>query len=575
MSQKRIPQAFLNDLLNRVDIVEIIGSRVALKKKGADFTARCPFHEEKTPSFSVSPNKQFYYCFGCAASGNAIGFLMAYDHMTFMDAVEHLAAKHGVELPKEYSPKEEIGEIKAYEDLMERACTYYQTQLKQTPLAQEYLKKRGLSPEIIQTLRLGFAPAGKFNLKKIFSTDSEMLKKLTTLGLLNQSQNDYFFQRILFPIRNKKGQVIAFGGRVLGEGMPKYLNSPDTPLFHKSYELYGLFEARQACRKLDQMIVVEGYMDAATLIQYDIKNVVATLGTATTLYHIQTLLRYTTEIIFCFDGDSAGQRAAWRALTTALPLMRDGLQIRFLSLPKGEDPDTFLRQRGKDTFLTLLSKATPLDEFLFAELRRQSNQPGLAGQAKLGKEVREQLVKMPHGIYKQLLSDKLNRELGIELTETVEITKTPSPQTTPTKSHARKTANIRSPALHALQLLLNHLPLAQSLTDVAPLLASPDETTQLLGKMLRYLQQHPATTLAALFSASRDTEQMQWLLELAHQPILIPESGYEAEFLASIEWLTKQERPAIQEFNPSNLSQMSQAEKKAYLDKIRASKKSA
>ncbi len=355
-----IPQSFIDDLMNRIDIVEVIDGRVPLKKTGREYTACCPFHNEKTPSFTVSPTKQFYHCFGCGAHGTAIGFLMEYEHLSFPESVEELARLAGV--PMEYegpSPNEPVRRKKdeSLYDLLAKVDQYYRQQLRQHPQSRravDYLKQRGVSGEIAAEFGLGFAPPGWDNLERQLGQSAEVREKLVSTGMLIKKDSggsyDRFRDRIMFPIRDRRGRTIAFGGRILpdnqekGDKPPaKYLNSPETPLFHKGQELYGLYEARQALRDITRLMVVEGYMDVVALAQYGIRYAVATLGTATTEEHLHKLFRLTPEIVFCFDGDRAGREAAWRALNNALPVMREGRQIRFMFLPDGEDPDSYVR----------------------------------------------------------------------------------------------------------------------------------------------------------------------------------------------------------------------------------------
>jgi len=367
----RIPQQFIDDLLNRVDIVEIIDSRVPLKKKGKEYSACCPFHNEKTPSFTVSQNKQFYHCFGCKANGSAIGFLMEYEHLSFPDAIEELARSQGIDVPYEGGQRPDPEAKKAQTDLydlMQEADQFYQKQLRQHALSEQavnYLKERGLSGEVAKIFGIGFAPDGWDNLLKALGTTPEHEKALVTAGMLIQKDNgkcyDRFRDRIMFPIRDRRGRCIAFGGRILPKEQPndkdaKYLNSPETPLFHKGRELYGLYEARQALRDIPRLMVVEGYMDVVALAQFEVRYAVATLGTATTPDHLQRLFQLTSEVVFCFDGDRAGKEAAWRALQTCLPEMRDGRETRFMFLPDGEDPDSYIRKIGKEAFELEISR---------------------------------------------------------------------------------------------------------------------------------------------------------------------------------------------------------------------------
>jgi DNA primase len=373
-----IPDSFKQDLLNRVDIVDVVSRYVQLKKGGANFQGLCPFHSEKSPSFTVSPAKQFYHCFGCGAHGNAIGFLMEYAGLGYIDAIKDLASGVGMQVP-EARPRtmEEVARAEREPDLyaiMETAMEFYRAQLKKTPRAIDYLKGRGLTGEIAARFRIGYAPDGWQGLKEAFEKYED--KSLVECGLVIEGDEgkryDRFRDRVMFPILSNRGSVIGFGGRVMGEGEPKYLNSPETQLFEKGRELYGLVQARDAMRAAGRVLVVEGYMDVVALAQFDVGYTVATLGTATTPVHVQKLLRLTDELVFSFDGDAAGRKAAWRALEVSLPLALDHKPIRFLFLPQGDDPDTYIRKHGKESFERLAREAPTLSEFLLAELRSQA-----------------------------------------------------------------------------------------------------------------------------------------------------------------------------------------------------------
>ena len=372
-----IPKSFIQDLLNRLDIVDVIERYVPLKKAGANYVACCPFHNEKSPSFTVSQSKQFYHCFGCGAHGTAIGFVMEHSGMGFVDAVEELARSIGVTVPREAAQPGHTTQPKAAPDLydlMLTATRYYREQLKQSPRAIEYLKGRGLSGEIAKRFGIGYAPDGWQNLASAVPNYQDKSLVETGLVIANDEGKRYdrFRDRIMFPIINQRGQVIGFGGRVLDRGEPKYLNSPETPLFEKGRELYGLFQAQKAIRAEGLALVVEGYMDVVALAQLGVEYAVATLGTATTPYHIQKLLRMTDQVVFCFDGDAAGRRAAWRALENSLPHLQDGKQLRFLFLPPEHDPDTYIREHGKEAFEHLLGEeALPLSGYLLRELTSQ------------------------------------------------------------------------------------------------------------------------------------------------------------------------------------------------------------
>ncbi|PJE78701.1 DNA primase [invertebrate metagenome] len=420
----RIPQYFIDDILTRVDIVDIINSRIKLKKTGRNYSACCPFHKEKTPSFSVSPDKQFYYCFGCGASGNALGFLMNYDHMDFPAAVDYLANQLGLDIPRESSGYSDRTRQNAnLYTLTEQAADFFRDRLfnsSGSKTAFNYLKKRGLDQKTLQTFGVGYAPTGWENLKKHFSETPESEKKLLTTGLLVQHDEnhriyDRFRNRILFPIRDQRGRYIGFGGRVLDDSKPKYLNSPESPIFHKGSELYGLYEARKY-QPLEQLIVVEGYMDVISMAQHGITHCVATLGTATTPEHVQRLFKLVDDVVYCFDGDNAGIKAAWRALESTLPYKKDNGQARFLFLPKGEDPDTFVKKAGSEAFLQRIQQqAISLDHFLFKKLEQGLNLDSLDGRSQLVTRIIPYIAKVsPDAILKQLLLTQLHQKSGLE-----------------------------------------------------------------------------------------------------------------------------------------------------------------
>ena len=387
-----ISDSFKRDLLNRVDIVDIIQRHLQLKKTGANFSACCPFHNEKSPSFTVSPSKQFYHCFGCGAHGDAIGFLMEYSGLGYIDAIKELAAGAGMAMP-EFEPrfgkkKEETGPD--LYDIMQRATQYYREQLKASPHAIEYLKRRGLSGRIAAHFGIGYAPDGWQNLQAVFPDYADKSLKEAGLVIDNEAGKRYdrFRDRIMFPIVNQRGFVIGFGGRVLGAGEPKYLNSPETPLFEKGRELYGLPQARQAIRDAGRVLVVEGYMDVVALAQHGVEYAVATLGTATTPVHVHKLLRQADEIVFSFDGDAAGRKAAWHALEVSLPATLDHKTLRFLFLPEGEDPDSFVRAKGKAAFEELVGRAEPLSAYLLSQLRARVDTNTAEGRSRLVHEAK-------------------------------------------------------------------------------------------------------------------------------------------------------------------------------------------
>ncbi|MBL4865092.1 MAG: DNA primase [Pseudomonadales bacterium] len=415
-------------MLARTDVVDLIDSYVPLKKSGKNYSACCPFHQEKTPSFTVSPDKQFFYCFGCGANGNAVGFLMDYSNLGFLDAITKLAEINGVEIPSEAQdiPAQDNKPLYA---ALEQANQFYQQQLRhhsQKHKAVDYLKKRGLSGQIAKEFELGYAPPGWDNFIGTLKTQANPQKALTTgvnAGLIIQKEQnrhyDRFRDRIMYPIKDKRGRVIAFGGRVLGDDKPKYLNSPETPVFHKGKELYGLYHALKKGHKIQKALIVEGYMDVIALAQQDIHYAMATLGTATSADHLESLFRICDEVVFCFDGDEAGTRAAWRGLENALPIMRDGRHVKFLFLPEGEDPDTLVRKEGKALFENRIAQATPLSQYLFDNLSAELNIETMDGRAALATKAKPLLDKLPAGVFQQLMLDQLAKITELDLDKLV------------------------------------------------------------------------------------------------------------------------------------------------------------
>lgn len=418
----RIPRVFINDLLARTDIVDLIDARMKLKKQGKNFHTCCPFHHEKTPSFTVNGDKQFYHCFGCGAHGNAIDFLMNYDRLEFVESIEELASMHCLEVPYESGTGTtalERHQRQSLYELMGQLSEFYQQALNQptAATAQGYLAQRGLSAEVIRHFAIGFAPAGWDNILKRFGRHDEDSETLSDAGMLVKNEQgrtyDRFRERVMFPIRDKRGRVIAFGGRVLGDGLPKYLNSPETEIFHKGRQLYGLYEAQQNHTELKRLLVVEGYMDVVALAQFGIDYAVASLGTATTADHIQMMFRVTDEVICCYDGDRAGRDAAWRALETALPYLNDGRQLRFMFLPDGEDPDTLVRKEDKQAFEQRMEHALPLSTFLFDTLQQQVDISSPEGRTKLGRDALPLIGQVPGETLRLYLRQQLGNKLGI------------------------------------------------------------------------------------------------------------------------------------------------------------------
>lgn len=414
-----IPRVFINDLLARTDIVDLIDARVKLKKQGKEFHACCPFHSEKTPSFTVSAEKQFYHCFGCGAHGNAIDFLMQYDRLEFVESIEELAALHNMDVPYEAGGGSQLERHKrqtSYE-LLEHICRFYQQTLTQpvSQVAREYLTRRGVSEELRQRFAIGYAPGG--SVMRMAGNNPDQRQALTDAGMLVTNEQgrfyDRFRDRVMFPIRDKRGRVLGFGGRIIGDGQPKYLNSPETDVFHKGRQLYGLYETTLDNDKPSRLLVVEGYMDVVALAQYGINYAVASLGTSTTADHIQLLFRTTSNVVCCYDGDRAGREAAWRALETALPYMNDGRQLNFMFLPDGEDPDSLVRKEGKAAFEARISEAQPLSVFLFNSLLPQVDLASRDGRARLSTLALPLISQVPGETLRIYLRQQLGNTLGI------------------------------------------------------------------------------------------------------------------------------------------------------------------
>lgn len=524
----RIPQSFIDEVLNRTDIVEVIDTRVPLKKAGREFKACCPFHDEKTPSFTVSQVKQFYHCFGCGANGTAISFLMDYEHMEFVEAIEELARRAGMEVPKETTGKQtQAPSTLPHYALLERVADYYQEQLRSHPQASQaiaYLKQRGLTGDVAARFNIGYAPPGWENLAAALNADNTVRKQLLELGLTVERDKgdgayDRFRDRIQFPILDRRGRTIGFGGRVLDDSTPKYLNSSESPVFHKGQELYGLFEARRAVRKLERILVVEGYMDVVALAQFDINYAVATLGTATTHEHLERLFRTVPEVVFCFDGDRAGREAAWRALENTLPVLRDGREARFLFLPDGEDPDSLVRKIGKQALEQQIASATHLSEFFFERLSSRLDINSIDGRARLVTDAKPLLGKLPDSTFQQLMVEQLAAlaqttaeqiagRLEIPLPETAT---TAAPQTRPVRQSAGK-----SPVRQALELLLYQPSLAAEIQQPDFLQQCDVAGVPLLVEVLDLLQQHPGLSTGAVLEHWREREESRFLSKLAH-----------------------------------------------------------
>ncbi|SDT87305.1 DNA primase [Halopseudomonas salegens] len=609
-----IPQGFIDDLLARTDIVEVVGDRIKLKKAGKNYSALCPFHNEKSPSFSVSPDKQFYYCFGCGAGGNAIGFLMDHDRLEFPEAVETLARQVGVEVPREEASRGSRNTPSVRKDsplyaLLEVADGYYRQQLRhhaQRERAVDYLKGRGLSGQIAKRFGIGFAPPGWDNLMTHLVREKHEVKQLIDAGLVIENEDngrryDRLRDRITFPIRDSRGRVVGFGGRVLGDDKPKYLNSPETPVFHKGRELYGLFEARQANRQLDQILVVEGYMDVIALAQQGITHAVATLGTATTEEHLKRLFRVVSLVVFCFDGDNAGRKAAWRALENALPVMTDGRQVRFMFLPDGEDPDSLVRSEGADAFRARLEQqALPLSDYLLRHLGEEVNSDSLEGKAHLASLALPLIEQIPGKLLKRLLRQELERRTGMDLDS---LPPPPAPRADdepppnhdypdradesdaehwpeqPRRSKARKRDmphQVESPMIKATRTLLHHPHLAATVDQIERLADEVSDEGQLLVALIRSLQQNPQQTTIQLLARWHGTTLGDQLSELAEQEWLLNSSSdnLEQQFFDTIAILmARQEERHIEQLLAKAAETPLNAEEKQQLRTLLSSRK--
>jgi DNA primase len=519
-----IPQDFIDDLIARADVVEVIGKRIQLKKAGREFKACCPFHDEKTPSFTVSPGKGFYHCFGCGAHGTAIGFLMEFEHMSFVEAIESLASTMGVEVPRNESDRP----ARRYDELfslMAQVEQHWQGCLRDHSAAVAYLKKRGIDGATAKRFGIGYAPDGWSNILDKYGKSPEAVERLLATGLIIRKDNgkhyDRFRDRIIFPIRDARGRTIGFGGRTLGDGEPKYLNSPETVLFHKGRELYGLFEARQALRHIDKLVVVEGYMDVVALARHGIDFSIATLGTATTGDHLNILFRLTDNVFFCFDGDRAGQAAAWRALENALPQIREGRQIRFVFLPDGHDPDTYVNEQGSEAFEQALENGVALSDFLIGELASQVDMTTIDGKARLAELAKPLIGKIPQGVFRELLIDSLAETVGLTAGKLEKMIGRPDSRGAP--NQPRSPVRRKQPAVsggrpsvmrRAITLLLNH-PTAGDKLDVEKLAGVNRPGVGLLHDLIETVQTEPHITTAGLLERWRHDDEGRYLGKLA------------------------------------------------------------
>lgn len=576
-----IPQTFIDDLLTRIDIIDVIDGYVPLKKAGRNYQASCPFHEEKTPSFTVSPEKQFYHCFGCGANGTAITFLMEHAGMDFVEAVEDLAARVGLEVPREtgISPKDS-GVTELYE-LMEMVIRFYCKQLREHPDAQRainYLKGRGISGQLAAEYELGFAPPGWDSLINALGGSNAALIRLSKAGMIIERDSgggyyDRFRDRIIFPIRDQRGRAIGMGGRVLGDDTPKYLNSPETPIFHKGHELYGLYQARRNVKDPERIFVVEGYMDVLALVQHGVHNAVATLGTAFTPEHMDRLFKVTSQVVFCFDGDTAGQKAAWRAMEVSLPLIRDGRQVFFMFMPEGEDPDTFVRKNGPEQFKDR-STFVPLTDFLMNTLRIDIDLKTREGKALLAEKSIPYLARIPSITLQQLLLNDIATQcqVGVEVLNQL-LQENQLKQVKKEKNFSRQILTNRSGRTNrtgeAIQLLLYQPQIGLDPALLERLNNISGSGVEFLLELLGFIHDHPDITCAGILEHWRDTRFGPRLQELAarEHPLLsdevsVAEKDIKQEFMDYISKIEKDyrklERDSIRKSlsNPDDLRKL-------------------
>ena len=538
-----IPRQFIDDLLSRVDIVDVVDEYVPLKKGGKDHKACCPFHNEKSPSFTVSADKQFYHCFGCGAHGSSISFLMEYAHMDFVEAVEDLAARAGLEVPREAGGGERSESVQPLYDVLGKANTYFQQQLRQhpeAPAAVDYLRNRGLSGEIAAAFGLGFAPPGWDNLLNAIGRNDSDRSLMSAAGLLVDKGGGGFYDRfrgrITFPILDRRGRTVGFGGRVLDDETPKYLNSPETAVYHKGRELYGLYQARKATGKPERLIVVEGYMDVVALAQHGIHNAVATLGTAATDAHLEQLFRTSEDVVFCFDGDEAGRRAAWRALQTTLPAMHDGRQAFFMFLSDGQDPDSLVRDRGAAEFATAVDAAASLGTFLFDHLSAGVDLGTIDGRSRLTALARPLLAKLPPGSFRELSENRLAELTGLARENSSTLVSGRGNATVSRPPNPSNRIKRQSPSLvrKVISWLVHYPSLGSGVASTTHLRSLELPGVPLLLELIESLEDNPHLTTGSLLERFRDHESGRHLAKLAAEEISPLHEGLEREFTDSL-----------------------------------------
>ena len=533
----RIPAQFIDELLARVDIVDLIEQRVPLRKAGRDWTARCPFHDERSPSFTVSPAKQFYHCFGCGAHGSAIGFLMNYDRMEFPDAVEELASRVGLKVPYEGGGKRPVEDSTDLYTVLDAAAKFYQRELGKSAKARAYFDSRGLDTATVERFGLGYAPDQWDALKTALGTSKQRMDLLEKSGLVKSGERgkyEYFRNRVMFPIADRRGRTIAFGGRILEkteDSGPKYLNSPETALFHKGQQLFALWQVRQAHAKIPRLIVVEGYMDVIALFQNGVTQAVATLGTATTRDHAELLFRNCADVYFCFDGDRAGRGAAWKAVESVLPRMRDGRQAFFLFLPEGEDPDSLVRSEGQSGFEERLKTATPLSEFFFANLSGDVNLASLDGKARLAERAQPLLTQIPDGAFRDLMLAELDRRANVTL-------RIEAPPADAPRKPARPQE--RSLVRTVVALLLQNPGFAAAIEPPHTFSALRLPGVVLLVELIALCRERPEISTAATVELYAEREEGRALQKLAVMEFPGGEDAWRAEFFDALRQLDRQ-----------------------------------
>ena len=536
----RIPDAFIDDLLARTDIVELVASRVLLKRQGKEYSSRCPFHDERSASFTVSPTKQFYHCFGCGAHGTAISFLMNYDRLEFLDAVDELAKRVGMEVPRDTQQRNAAPDSVDQYAALDTAAKFFQQQLALSDKARGYFDRRGVDDAIRTQFCLGYAPDGFSALRDALGTDPRRMALLERVGLFSKNDKghvyDKFRDRVMFPIHDRRGRTIAFGGRVLDpEDSPKYLNSPETPLFHKGRELYGLWQVRQANSKIERLIVVEGYMDVIALFQHGITQAVATLGTATTPDHAELLFRNAPDVYFCFDGDAAGRRAASKAMESVLPRMKDGRQAFFLFLPDGEDPDTMVRNEGSAGFDLRLRDATPLSTFFFDELGTDVNLGTLDGKARMAERAKPLLAQIPDGAFGDLMRQRLTELTGVG----ARVAAQAQPSSQRVRAQPAQTQK-RSLVRSAIALLLQQPSLALALESTDTFSALRQPGVSLLEELVMLVHARPDITTGGVLEHFADREEINALQKLASQDMPGEAALWQDEFADAMAQLNKQ-----------------------------------